>query len=581
MIKKSILISAYLLVVQIILPQNYSLLFDNYDYVNVPNVNNLNFTNAFSVEFWTKPNNNQNNYVTYVSKMNGWNVGAWAVHSIDNGERIRWEIYTNNGVSNYDSYSIIADDNWHHVVCTWDGNTMRVFIDGILDILGARDGDLVNTSYPVRIGRRQDGQNSVEGLIDDVRIWNYPLSQEEVLSNMYAVLDGSEGGLEAAWNFNENSGTTVYDLTDNNIDGTIIGAAWHDDSPLLDPIYFALDSVFVLSGDIANVGLHIEGLQDIDVVGLEFEINTNIDSIQIVDLALSSEVENWTYELNQIGQVAHIAIAGFDPVESSGLLCELSFLVANETPTAYYPLEFMSVTINTGEYEYIPNNGILNVVHNYPPSTFDLLSPANGDSSIIDSDNIGTSLIVSWDTAFDDDGDEILYLISSNSEELNYLFSQPIDNTVLYIPYQTIYDTFFNYGINRLSFEWNVGAMDEYDTTWATNGPWQYTIDVSQLSLQDEILPSYYILSQNFPNPFNPTTSIQYTIPENSIVKLTIFNIQGKEINQIFNKEHKPGQYAILWDGKDNNGNIVPTGMYFYQLFTKNYSSIRKMIFIK
>jgi len=63
--------------------------------------------------------------------------------------------------------------------------------------------------------------------------------------------------------------------------------------------------------------------------------------------------------------------------------------------------------------------------------------------------------------------------------------------------------------------------------------------------------------------------------------KLTIFNIQGEEVNEIFNREHIPGQYTILWDGKDNNGNTLPSGMYFYRLSSKNYSSIRKMIFIK
>ena len=349
-----------------------------------------------------------------------------------------------------------------------------------------------------------------------------------------------------------------------------------------DPIYFALDdSVFVRTGDIANVGLHIDALQDIEIIGLEFEIDTGNDSIQIVGVNMSSATEQWTAEVNHIDQTSQVAMAGFDPVASEGLLCELRFAVGYELPTDLYPLDILDVTINTGEYYFTGANGVLDVVNNHSPGEFNLVSPADGETSEVNSSNVSTSLVVSWGTAYDSDGDDVLYLLSSSAGEFSNLLSELVDNTVLYIPYQTIYDTMYYYGVSSITFDWTVGAYDNYDTTWASNGPWQYTIDVSQLSLQDEILPSYYILSQNFPNPFNPSTSIQYTIPENSIIKLTIFNIQGEEVNEIFNREHIPGQYTILWDGKDNNGNTLPSGMYFYRLSSKNYSSIRKMIFIK
>lgn len=89
-------------------------------------------------------------------------------------------------------------------------------------------------------------------------------------------------------------------------------------------------------------------------------------------------------------------------------------------------------------------------------------------------------------------------------------------------------------------------------------------------------------LSQNYPNPFNPSTVIEYSIYKSSFVALKIYNCQGKEIYSFINNEYQnPGSYSVLWNGLDNTGAAVPSGLYFYKLEAGNNSVTRKMIFLK
>ncbi|UCE18768.1 MAG: T9SS type A sorting domain-containing protein [Gemmatimonadota bacterium] len=101
---------------------------------------------------------------------------------------------------------------------------------------------------------------------------------------------------------------------------------------------------------------------------------------------------------------------------------------------------------------------------------------------------------------------------------------------------------------------------------------------------QVELIPSHFALYQNFPNPFNPTTSIQYTVVSDEApphVTLRIFNLLGQEVRILVNEVKEPGYYTVTWDGKGENGIDVPSGIYFYRLKTETFAAIRKMILMK
>ncbi|MDW7680481.1 MAG: LamG-like jellyroll fold domain-containing protein, partial [bacterium] len=96
-----------------------------------------------------------------------------------------------------------------------------------------------------------------------------------------------------------------------------------------------------------------------------------------------------------------------------------------------------------------------------------------------------------------------------------------------------------------------------------------------------DILPSDYELSQNYPNPFNPTTNINYKLPQNSKVELAVYNMLGKQVRVLIDRNQNAGSHKITWDGKDNYGNNLTSGIYFYRLKTDKFNCTRKMIFMK
>ncbi|MBK7378339.1 MAG: T9SS type A sorting domain-containing protein [Ignavibacteriales bacterium] len=85
-----------------------------------------------------------------------------------------------------------------------------------------------------------------------------------------------------------------------------------------------------------------------------------------------------------------------------------------------------------------------------------------------------------------------------------------------------------------------------------------------------------FALSQNIPNPFNPNTSISYSIPENAFVALKIYDVLGNEVEVLINEQKEPGNYQI-----DFNASELSSGIYYYTLTAGNFTSTKKMILVK
>jgi photosystem II stability/assembly factor-like uncharacterized protein len=95
------------------------------------------------------------------------------------------------------------------------------------------------------------------------------------------------------------------------------------------------------------------------------------------------------------------------------------------------------------------------------------------------------------------------------------------------------------------------------------------------------VVPLEYSLLQNFPNPFNPETVIQYSLSNSGRVRLEIFNVLGQLVRTLVHQHQAIGAYSVTWDGKDNNGILLSSGIYYYQIQANTYRSVKKMTFIK
>lgn len=105
--------------------------------------------------------------------------------------------------------------------------------------------------------------------------------------------------------------------------------------------------------------------------------------------------------------------------------------------------------------------------------------------------------------------------------------------------------------------------------------------DVEEINAPQNLIPDSYSLFQNYPNPFNLKTEISYQIPEASAVNLSIYNLLGEEIITLVDKQQDAGKYKVLWDGKDKNGTVLPTGVYLYRVQTDQYAKSRKLTILK
>src|SRR5690554_3945503 len=88
--------------------------------------------------------------------------------------------------------------------------------------------------------------------------------------------------------------------------------------------------------------------------------------------------------------------------------------------------------------------------------------------------------------------------------------------------------------------------------------------------ISDDIVPNSIKINQNYPNPFNPSTTIKFELNQLSNISIKVFNILGKEITTLLNKELSPGSYTIDWDARDSNGQLLPSGVYLIKLSANN-----------
>ena len=103
-------------------------------------------------------------------------------------------------------------------------------------------------------------------------------------------------------------------------------------------------------------------------------------------------------------------------------------------------------------------------------------------------------------------------------------------------------------------------------------------VDVDNRS---ETLPQGFALEQNFPNPFNPTTTIQYELPENAFVNIRIYDLNGRLVNTLVNAQKSAGYKAIKWAGVDNKGKAVSAGLYLYTIEAGEFIQTKKMVLLK
>ena len=106
-------------------------------------------------------------------------------------------------------------------------------------------------------------------------------------------------------------------------------------------------------------------------------------------------------------------------------------------------------------------------------------------------------------------------------------------------------------------------------------------MNATALSNEDLMVPSSFFLHQNYPNPFNPTTRIKYDMSKDGNALIEVIDVKGNHIITLLNGYVQMGSKSIIWDAKNNNGEKVPAGIYFYTLKVNDYLQTQKMVLLK
>lgn len=169
------------------------------------------------------------------------------------------------------------------------------------------------------------------------------------------------------------------------------------------------------------------------------------------------------------------------------------------------------------------------------------------------------------------------YFAGAPSSEYNAVFNALNGEFVVDTTGQNNYD--FSYSTSAASYTAGSDGLPLGDLRWFPSKFSEYVTAVKECG---DKLPASYVMLHNYPNPFNPSTRIVYTLTSPAKVNLIIYNILGQEVRTLINSEMmEAGKHSIQWDGRNNAGQVAPNGIYFCKLKAGDISRTHKMLMIK
>jgi hypothetical protein len=221
--------------------------------------------------------------------------------------------------------------------------------------------------------------------------------------------------------------------------------------------------------------------------------------------------------------------------------------------------------------------------NNIAPVNFDWVSSAL-DTINISKTNLTYTYELKWSESKDVDIDTIDYLISVSVGQFPAEMINETADTSMTITYQDIIDNWYPNleMLSRGTLKFSVSATDGIDTVNVTGDDRVLFVNrYEYLSTVSEGIPVEFALHENYPNPFNPTTTLRFDLPEVSDITLTIYNLLGQKVRTFNYQNTFAGYHSIKWDATNDLGEPVGAGLYLYQLQAKNFVKTRKMVLLK
>ncbi len=223
-----------------------------------------------------------------------------------------------------------------------------------------------------------------------------------------------------------------------------------------------------------------------------------------------------------------------------------------------------------------------------PPSAFNWMGSLTDTIRVNIQNQFADPLVLRWSESYDTlDGiyaTDVSYIVSMRTGTQDDLQYYKTDSLQYGLVYSTlIADIFDDHPLaTSASIAFNVKATDGLDTVQIVGKEKVIFIDrYDYLSIDDQLLPDKFALHENYPNPFNPSTTIRYDLPMASDVRIVIYNMLGQRMTSYDLPATPAGYHRFTWNAINKRGEPAAAGVYFYQLYTREFTRTRKMILLK
>ena len=561
------------------------------DYVSINDNSSLTSTSAITISAWFKKVSGSG-WMSLVGKGTSDSNEEYILMVKDN--QVYFDV--GNAGGPYLQQSItIASDTWHHIaaVHTRSGgtSTLKVYLNG-QDVGGtttSASNSPNDNSIALTIGSRFSAPNALfQGQIDDVRIWNDTRTASEIQEYMHKEVASDASGLVAYYKMSNGTGISLTDNSTNSNTGTLTNMDNSDWVTSYAPIgglgssyKTDVEGIWSVSGtsesDASN-GLTMTVGSALTAGNFAVFGNNNTNATSTSDLgSVASTVRTGRiWQVDESGTVsATIKIDMSDATgdySTSSSASDYKLLYRSGTSGAFSDaatgssvsgdvVTFNSVSLQDGYY------ALGSTVDNSLPvelTSFELLETRNDGITLqwvteSEINNLGFNL-------------DRKTIITDWSQIASYV-THPTLQGQGSVSHQTIYTFTDNTVQENESYDYRLSDVD-YD------GNVEYH-SLQLMGVSSSNIPEQFILYPNYPNPFNPVTTIRYDLSKESFVELTIYDMLGNVVHNLVNANKSSGYKSIQWNATNNQGEPVSAGVYLYKIQAGDFVDTKKMILLK
>lgn len=600
-------------------------------YVDCGNSTYYDLTNNLTIEAWIYPTDFKNDYwkntIAAETYWDGSTYG-WSFRYGSASRTLEFNMSSGgNDWTDCTANNVLTLNTWQHVAATYNGTVVKLYVNGAEVASLNHSISIPTTSKRLLIGaidQTGDWRNLI-GNIDQVRIWNIARSQTQIADNRFNSVIADN--LLAEFLFSTGSGTTVINSANSNYNATLVNASWSDNVP-----YYSIN---INTGNISGVNISIDtenygndpgkislengfsgtvSAQKDNYIwtlasGSDSNILSNLSSNKNISFVGTFTLEDpvnpgFTYS----GQADVPITATQESIETLGVPSPANttdndiVMVFNASTTSNLNIAVPAGTWYVIAYYNDPENGGLTWHQGNP-------YPATGPSQVLFSNVPFASK------------SDVPVIISPEDATLPVTFASFTgvysgDYTVSLDWVTHSESDLYGFNVlrapeNDLALASQVGSIVDATNTSLTHnysfvdnnlkesGRYYYWLKISELSgnnyyhgpitifIEDNFenpvidIPLQTRLHNAYPNPFNPSTTISYSLEEAGRVEIEIFNIAGRKIWHKSVIHGQAGDYSINWNGVTNKDQKVASGVYFYRMTTNKASWTQKMILKK